>query len=79
LNDKIKRKERGKSKREKEKYYLYIGLRLITLSYTGWVGLSGIKRSQLAPYPWYLFIRFFNLLSFEISILSNFNKLSQVK
>jgi hypothetical protein len=52
---------------------------LITLSYTGWVGLSGIKRSQLAPYPWYLFIRFFNLLSFEISILSNFNKLSQVK
>jgi hypothetical protein len=51
LNDKIKRKERGKSKREKEKYYLYIGLRLITLSYTGWVELSGIKRSQLAPYP----------------------------
>jgi hypothetical protein len=64
-------REEKKKKKEKEKYYIYRVLGLFILDYINWVGLSRFEKSQLALDSWYLFIIFFDLLSFIISTLSN--------
>ena len=64
-------REEKKKKKEKEKYYIYQVLGLFILDYINWVGLCRFEKSQLALDSWYLFIIFFDLLSFIISTLSN--------